>query len=153
MALLALFSAVLTAQQCTGNLGENIFTEGDFGSGPANILTPDPGIAPGFLYQPNPPPNDGFYTITNDMRSWAFAFPAWETFADNSNDPNGYMMVVNAAFDPGKFYEQQVDFSIDDVSQFTTGLIPETGTWNTYGFTFTTPAGSTTTAICWPTGR
>ena len=177
MALLALFSAVLTAQQCTGNLGENIFTEGDFGSGPANILTPDPGIAPGFLYQPNPPPNDGFYTITNDMRSWAFAFPAWETFADNSNDPNGYMMVVNAAFDPGKFYEQQVDnlcentlyqftadvrniirpgenalrpnvsFSIDDVSQFTTGLIPETGTWNTYGFTFTTAPGQTSVVL------
>ncbi len=177
LALFAITSFCLNAQQCTGNLGENIFDAGDFGSGPANILTPDPGIAPGFQYQPNPPPNDGFYTITNDMRNWAFAFPAWQTFADNSNDPNGYMMVVNAAFAPGKFYEQRVEnlcentiyqfsadvrniirpgenalrpdvsFSIDDVSRFTTGLIPETGTWNTYGFTFTTEPGQTSVVL------
>jgi gliding motility-associated-like protein len=176
-AILALFCKGLFAQQCTGNLGENIFEAGDFGSGAANILTPDPGIAPGFLYQPNPPPNDGFYTITNDMRAWSFAFQSWQRFPDNSDDPNGYMMVVNAAFSPGKFYEQRVDnlcgntlyqfsadirniirpgenallpnvsFSIDDVSRFTTGLIPETGTWNTYGFTFATAPGQTSVIL------
>ncbi len=167
----------LTAQGCTGNLGENIFTEGDFGSGTANILTVDPLIAPGFIYQRNPPPNDGFYTITNDMRRWAGTFPTWTAFADNSSDPNGYMMVVNAAFQPGKFYEQvvtglcenteyqftadvrnilrrgtngltpNVSFSIDDVTQFTTGPVPENEVWNTYGFSFATAPGQTTVTL------
>ncbi len=37
----------ISAQVCSGNIGENIFTDGDFGSGTANLLTPDPMIAPG----------------------------------------------------------------------------------------------------------
>ncbi|WP_187271004.1 T9SS type B sorting domain-containing protein [Neolewinella aurantiaca] len=177
LVVLTTLAACLSAQQCSGNLGENIFEAGDFGSGTANILTPDPGIAPGFLYQPNPPPNDGFYTITNDMGAWSYIFPSWDAFSDNSNDPNGYMMVVNAAFSPGKFYEQQVDdlcentlyqfsadvrnilspgsngltpnvsFSIDDVTRFTSGAIGETGRWNTYGFTFTTAPGQTSVVL------
>lgn len=174
---LAPFCVSLSAQQCTGNLGENIFDAGDFGSGTATILTPDPGIAPGFNYQPSPPPNDGFYTITNDMRAWSGTFPTWDAFPDNSNDPDGYMMVVNAAFSPGKFYEQEVDdlcentlyqfsadvrnilmpgtngltpnvsFSIDGEVQFTTGAIPENRVWNNYGFTFTTAPGQTSVVL------
>ncbi len=177
-ALLALFFAYLPAQECTGSLGENIFEEGDFGSGAATILTPDPGLAPGFIYQASPPPQDGFYTITNNMRNWTNPpFFGWDAFSDNSSDPNGYMMVVNAAFDPGKFYEQQVDdlcentlyqfsadirnillpgtnflmpnvsFSIDDVVQFTTGDIAENRMWNNYGFTFTTAPGQTSVVL------
>jgi gliding motility-associated-like protein len=175
-AILLLFDLHVDAQTCTGNLGENIFTAGDFGSGAANVVLIDPLIAPGFSYQRNPPPNDGFYTITNDIRSWASNFD-WDAFPDNSSDPNGYMMVVNAAFSPGKFYEQQVDdlcentlyqftadvrnllrrgtnglmpnvsFSIDGVTRFTTGLIGETQSWNTYGFTFTTEPGQTSVLL------
>ena len=52
---------------CTGSLGENIFPNGDFGSGLPNILPTDPGLAPGYIYQLNPPPNDGYYCITNNM--------------------------------------------------------------------------------------
>jgi gliding motility-associated-like protein len=171
-------SACLPAQECTGTLGENIFEEGDFGSGQATILTPDPGIAPGFIYETNPPPQDGFYTITNNMNNWsASPFFGWDAFSDNSNDPNGYMMVVNAAVAPGKFYEQQVDdlcentlyqfsadirnillpgtnliapnvsFSIDGTTQFTSGAIPENRRWNNYGFTFTTAPGQTSVLL------
>lgn len=176
-AILLLSTLHISAQTCTGNLGENIFTAGDFGSGTVNVLSVDPRIAPGFAYQPSPPPNDGFYTITNDMRRWTSTFPTWDAFPDNSSDPNGYMMVVNAAFSPGKFYEQQVDdlcentlyqftadvrnilirgtnglmpdvsFSIDGVTRFTTGLIGETQAWNTYGFTFTTAPGQTSVLL------
>jgi gliding motility-associated-like protein len=176
-ATLLLSALHISAQTCTGNLGENIFTAGDFGSGAANIVQVDPLIAPGFNYQRNPPPNDGFYTITNDMRRWPNTFGTWDAFPDNSSDPNGYMMVVNAAFAPGKFYEQQVDdlcentlyqftadvrnvlrrgnnnlrpnvsFSIDGVTRFTTGLIDETQTWNTYGFTFITQPGQTSVLL------
>jgi len=167
----------LFAQQCSGNLGDNIFSEGDFGSGPEVVLPGDPGIAPGFTYQRNPPPNDGFYTITSNTGRWGNSFGSWDAFSDNSSDPNGYFMVVNANFEPGKFYEQRVDdlcentlyqftadirnvlrrgtnqlmpnvsFSIDGAIRFTTGLIPEEETWNTYGFIFTTEPGQTSVLL------
>lgn len=174
---LTVCSLPLTAQICTGNLGDNIFEAGDFGSGTDNVVQIDPMIAPGFRYQTIPPPNDGFYTITNDMRQWAGTFPTWDAFPDNSDDPNGYMMIVNAAFEPGKFYEQTVDglcenteyqftadvrnilrpgnnqilpnvsFLINDVIQFTTGNVPENQQWNTYGFSFNTGPGETTVTL------
>ncbi|MCR9286450.1 MAG: gliding motility-associated C-terminal domain-containing protein [Bacteroidetes bacterium] len=166
------------AQICDGNLGENIFTEGDFGSGFSNVLLPDPQIAPGYAYQPSPPPNDGFYTITNNTTSWgSFAAAAWANITDNSSDPNGYMMVVNASYDPGLFYTQEVEglcenslyvFSVDifnlinqggnaikpNVSFlldgnviYTTGDVPENEQWNTYGFTFSTEPGQTSITL------
>ena len=173
LALILLCFAAALPGQCTGNLGENIFVAGDFGSGTANVLTTDPGIAPGFRYQANPPPTDGFYTITNSTAKWPFIFDTWRQFGDNSDDPNGYMMLVNASFEPGLFYRQEisglcentlyqfsaditnvvrrnlnqlppnVSFLIDDEIFFTTGNIPEDEKWNTYGFTFTTTPGQT----------
>ena len=173
--LLACFTLFGHAQVCTGNLGENIFTAGDFGAGPLNV-PPDPGIAPGYLYQSNPAPNDGFYTITNDISQWPITF-GWEEIQDNSSDPNGYMMVVNASFEPGLFYEQQVDdlcentlyvfsvdlynlispgtnlikpnvsFLLDGAVQYSTGDVPENAQWNTYGFTFVTAPGQTSLTL------
>lgn len=166
----------MKAQICEGNLGQNIFTEGDFGSGAANVIPADPGIAPGYIYQTNPPPNDGYYTITNDIGQWPTAF-SWLEIEDNSPDPNGYMMVVNAGYDPGRFYEQEVvglcdntlyvfsvdvhnliatgsnkikpniTFLLDDEVAYTTGDIPENEQWNTYGFTFTTEPGQTSITL------
>ena len=166
-----------TAQICDGNLGENLFAEGDFGSGTDNIVQIDPMIAPGYTYTTAPPPLDGFYTITNNTWSWPGLFGTWLGIGDNSLDPNGYMMVVNASFAPGLFYEQEVDFLcenslysfsadiinlirpnvnelppnvsflIDGVEQYSTGNIPESGQWNTYGFTFTTAPGQTSVTL------
>jgi len=82
------------------------------------------------------------------------------------------MMVVNATFEPGLFYDQIVDglcestqyeftadvlniirtevadhllpnvsFLIDDKELFSTGAIPQSETWETFGFTFTTDPG------------
>ena len=108
-------ATTLAAQEvCTGNLGENIFEAGDFGSGASNLIPFDPGIAPGYTYTLSPPPNDGLYTITNDMSAWPFLFPGWMPAKDNSGDPNGYMMVVNASYAPGIFYEQTVDGLCDN---------------------------------------
>lgn len=107
---------------CSGNLGENIFVNGDFGSGTANIPSANPQIAPGYNYTTAPPPNDGYYTITNSTENWGNLWPSWMRTGDNSNDPNGYFMVVNASYDPGLFYSQEVrnlctntqyEFSID----------------------------------------
>ncbi len=97
--------------QCSGTLGENIFPGGDFGAGTENIIQEDPRIAPGFSYERNPPPVDGFYTITNNTggTGWGGIYLTWDRFFDNSSDPNGYMMVVNSSFSPGIFYEQTVN--------------------------------------------
>lgn len=96
---------------CDGNLGDNIFTIGDFGSGEDAIVNVNPDIAPGYSYTTNPPPGDGFYILTNDMSSpeWSNLYQTWLAIGDNSSDPNGYMMVVNASFEPGIFYEEIVD--------------------------------------------
>jgi hypothetical protein len=174
--LQALLVLPLEAQVCDGNLGENIFTEGDFGSGPAVVLPVDPMIAPGYIYTTQPPPNDGFYTITNNMSLWAFNFD-WLELQDNSPDPNGYMMVDNASFEPGLFYEEEIEglcdntlyafsadiinlippgrniikpnvsFLLDGNVVYSTGDIPENATWNTYGFTFTTDPGQTSVTL------
>lgn len=158
---------------CDGTLGENIFTDGDFGSGfQTNLPTDANNYAPGYNYQSTPPPNDGNYIITNNTSAWgSFAASSWINIGDNSNDPNGYMMVVNASYDPSNFYEKTItglcentlyqfsadvinlltgggikpnlDFVIDGSVQYSTGEIPADQTWNTYGFTFTTAPGTT----------
>ncbi|MEM1215609.1 MAG: gliding motility-associated C-terminal domain-containing protein [Bacteroidota bacterium] len=164
----------LCAQVCEGNLGDNIFEDGDFGAGIPNILSANPGIAPSYEYSNLPPPFDGSYTITNSSGAWSNLFPTWLEIEDNSPDPNGYMMVVNASFDPGLFYDQTIEnlcddtqyafsadiinmiapgtlghilpnvsFLINGVVEFSTGEIAQTGSWNTYGFTFTTQPGQT----------
>jgi len=95
---------------CDGNLGENIFVEGDFGSGSAGVLPSDPGIAPGYSYDPSPPPEDGSYTISSGFGSWSWYYNGWfYVGSDRSDDSDGYMMVVNADFQPGIFYEQTID--------------------------------------------
>lgn len=106
---LLFFSNFSHAQVCTGNLGNNIFLEGDFGEGSANLLSPDPNIAPGYNYTFNVPPVDGQYVITNNTGTWPGLYTSWLAIGDNSNDSDGYMMVVNASNSPGLFYTQEVD--------------------------------------------
>lgn len=164
------------AQICAGQLGDNIFTQGDFGTGTPNIYPLNPGIAPGYIYSTTPPPNDGDYTLTNDIGAWASNF-GWLIPTDNSPDPNGYMMVVNASYDPGLFYEKRVDglcentlytfsadilnliraggnlirpnvsFLIDGAIVFNSGNVPENEQWNTYGFNFTTGPSQTSVTL------
>lgn len=172
--LLGSLLSPIFAQYCPGNLGENIFEEGDFGKGTFNIISNDPGIAPGYTYSIAPPPNDGFYTITNNTTNWgSFAIANWDNISDNSPDPFGYMMVVNASYEPGLFYEQVVEglcgntdyvftadiynladgirpnvsFLLDSVVTFNTGQIPFNHQWITYGFAFTTAPGQTSLTL------
>ncbi|PSR09633.1 MAG: hypothetical protein DA408_13550 [Bacteroidetes bacterium] len=176
--LLSLLPTFLLAQTCTGSLGDNIFLAGDFGAGVANVLLPNPGIAPGYFYNSSPPPSDGQYVITNNTGAWSGLYATWLSIQDNSLDPNGYMMVVNASFTPDLFYQQEVidlcentlyefsadiinmirmgvtdhinpnvTFLLDGVVQFTTGEIPSTNQWRTYGFTFTTGPNQTSATL------
>ena len=157
LVILALSTSTTQAQVCSGNLGNNIFEAGDFGAGMDNILQEDPGIAPGYSYRSSPPPPDGTYIITNSLVPWNDRYDWPAISSDNSDDPNGYMMVVNASFDAGVFYEQQIDglcentlyvfsadvlnihpagrnyikpnvsFAIDGDVEFSTGDVPENG--------------------------
>lgn len=109
---------------CTGNLGENIFADGDFGQGAPNVLPYNPNLAPGYLYQFNPPPDDGFYTITNNTSNWgSFAASTWIKILDNGPEPNGYMMVVNASYQPGLFYEKEVPVCENTLYEFSIDVI------------------------------
>lgn len=163
---------------CTGNLGENSFSDGDFGAGQANILPTNPGLAPGYQYNFNPPPDDGFYTITNNTTNWgSFAATAWINIADNGPQTNGYMMVVNASYQPGLFYRKTVnvcentlyEFSIDVINLLEsslanqikpniaflidgqvvceTGNVPADQNWRTVRFSFTTVPGQTSVEL------
>ncbi|MDQ3016460.1 MAG: hypothetical protein M3R25_07060, partial [Bacteroidota bacterium] len=118
------FEASAQVVLCSGNLGDNIFTDGSFGSGAAVIYQSDPGYAPGFQYTTSVPPDDGEYTLTSDMAKWSNSFGTWLRIGDNSSDPNGYMMVVNASFTPGIFYEQDiVDICENTLYQFSADII------------------------------
>ncbi len=176
---LCIFNAlIINGQICTGTLGENIFLEGDFGEDNANVLATNPNIAPGYNYTTSVPPLDGSYSITNDMGRWGGLFSAWLPLEDNSPNPTGYFMVVNASNEPGLFYEQtitglcdntlyefssdiinlirsgtsnhidpNVSFLLDGVEIFSSGNIPKTNQWETFGFTFTTDPGQTSLTL------
>lgn len=170
---LTIWSSSIYGQVCDGNLGENIFLDGDFGSGTANVPFADPQIAPGYIYQRFPPPDDGYYTLTNNTTFWGSFAQNWDNIRDNSPDPNGYMMVVNASFEPGIFYEKEVNglcentlyvfsadvynlvneikpnisFQLDGITQYETGDVPYNRIWNTYGFTFSTGANQTSVTL------
>ena len=162
--------------ECTGQLGDNIFPNGDFGSGTPNVLPVNPGIAPGYIYTTNPPPNDGRYTVTNNTAPWGSFAGNWINIQDNGPEPNGYMMVVNASVSPGLFYEKSVNvcentlyefsidvinmlesfvsgirpnvsFLIDGIALCETGDIPNDETWRTIRFSFYTAPGQTTVKL------
>ena len=111
LSLVVIVSEISAQQQlCDGNLGGNIFADGDFGSSRNNVLADDPGIAPGYIYNGiNSAPNDGSYVITSSTFTWNNYFPTWIRLSDNSPDPSGYFMLVNADISPGLFYEEIVD--------------------------------------------
>ena len=111
MVLISGFSFLeIAAQTCTGNLGENIFEDGEFGAGRPNISLDFQNIAPGYNFTTDVPPNDGSFTITNNTTFWgSFAAENWIDITDNSPDPDGYMMVVNASFEPSLFYDQTIE--------------------------------------------
>ncbi len=73
------------------------------------MLPTNPGLAPGYRYETSPAPEDGEYSITNNMGQWGFIYDTWIRIGDNSPSNDGYMMVVNASYDPGLFYEKKIE--------------------------------------------
>ena len=171
---IALFFLLLNAfvamsqEICSGNLGDNIFTDGDFGSGTAPVVIDNPNIAPGYDYTTKVP-YDGSYTICSHTSDLIGLYPTWLEIGDNSSDPDGYMMVINADYEPSVFYEESitdicentlyefsadiinlnkisnidhilpnVTFLIDDEIVYETGNIEKTEQWVKFGFSFVT---------------
>ena len=55
--------------------------------------------------------NDGYYTITTFLGS-ACKGATWQTIDhDHTGDPNGYMMIINADYEPSLFYTDRVSGS------------------------------------------
>ena len=95
------------AQTCTGGLGDPIVNI-TFGQGTR------PGFGPALtsgitnlIYQAEDCPNDGYYTIASHT-SDCFGDTWFSLSQDHTGNPNGYMMLINASFQPSNFYVQTV---------------------------------------------
>ncbi|MDB4905052.1 MAG: type sorting protein [Mucilaginibacter sp.] len=93
------------AQTCTGSLGDPVINQ-DFGSG----TNPGSPLAAGvttLTYVSSNCPNDGEYTISNNISGANNCHSTWQNVTSNhSGNPNGYMMIVNASYQPSIFFTQ-----------------------------------------------
>lgn len=102
--ILLIFSSELSAQLCEGSLGDPVVNI-TFGSG--SNPGPSIGSSTNYSYVAGGCPNDGNYTIANNITSCFNN--TWHSTTDHTGDPNGYMMVVNASYTPGDFFVKKVD--------------------------------------------
>jgi gliding motility-associated-like protein len=96
------------AQVCTGSFGDPVINQ-DFGSG-ASLIGPQ--LASGITtmnYTSDNCPGDTYYTIAHSLIGAANCHSGvWhEVPTDHTGNPNGYMMIVNASYDPGIFFTQK----------------------------------------------
>lgn len=94
------------AQTCSGSLGDPIINQ-TFGSG----TNPGPPLQPGVTnmqYTTKDCADDGYYTIVNAANlSPTACHTTWQTVThDHTGDANGYMMLVNASYQPSIFFTQ-----------------------------------------------
>jgi len=95
------------AQTCTGSLGDPVINQ-TFGSGanPGGALSSD---ITNMKYVSSNCPNDGEYTIAHSLVGADNCHPyTWFNVPyDHTGNPNGYMMIVNASYDPSIFFTQK----------------------------------------------
>jgi len=101
-------SGYAQASKCNGALGDPVINE-TFGAG-TNPGPPLSGIT-NMEYTTNNCPNDGQYTIANSLTGSGNCHPeTWYNIpSDHTGNPNGYMMIINASYQPSIFFYQQVD--------------------------------------------
>ncbi len=121
----ALIALLLTqtaaAQLCSGSLGDPVVNV-TFGSG-SNLLGPPPtALITNYIYTGQSCPADGSYIITNNTTGCFNG--TWHTLLEDHTpgDQNGYMMLVNASFNPGVFY-------LDTVKNLCGGTTYEFSAW------------------------
>lgn len=88
---------------CTGSLGDPVINQ-NFGSG-SNPGAPLAAGITNMTYTTDNCPEDGFYTIASSVGNCYSS--AWHNVTtDHTGNPNGYMMIVNASYDPSIFFTQ-----------------------------------------------
>jgi len=94
--------------QCTGNV---IFKEDFGGNGSSQpVGFPLPAGVTDYIFQTTSDVNDGEYSIRNTTASRLTNGPQFGTWLiGGDHTGNGYMMIVNASFNAGKFYQAKVD--------------------------------------------
>ncbi|MEP6582768.1 MAG: gliding motility-associated C-terminal domain-containing protein [Ginsengibacter sp.] len=112
--LMVISGHTVTAQLCQGSLGDPVVNI-TFGAG-SGVASPLPGTLTNYGFVPYSCPADGFYSIGNSSPN-CFN-DTWHTVPEDHtpNDVNGYMMIVNASFNPGDFYVQPVDGLCDNTT-------------------------------------
>jgi gliding motility-associated-like protein len=100
-------STKLSAQLCQGSLGDPVVNI-TFGAG-SNPGLPAGNSTTNYTYVTHDCPDDGFYTIANSTSNCFNG--TWHTLTEDHTpgDVNGYMMIVNASFNPGDFFVKSVD--------------------------------------------
>lgn len=95
------------AQTCTGSLGDPVINQ-TFGSGP-NPGPAFPSDVTNMKYVTSNCPNDGEYTIAHSLIGADNCHPyTWFNVPyDHTGNPNGYMMIINASYEPSIFYTQK----------------------------------------------
>src|ERR1700753_2343522 len=97
------FSCFGQAITCNGALGDPVINE-DFGAG----TNPGPYLPSGFTsmtHTYNNCPNDGEYTIANSLAGAGNCHDGtwYDITSDHTGNPNGYMMIINASYQPSIF--------------------------------------------------
>lgn len=96
------------AQLCEGSFGDPVIKM-DFGRG-ADDYGPSIGTKTNYKYIAAGVPSDGFYAIVKNTNNM---YGTWHKITNHTpNDPDGYMMVANADYTPGIFYEEEVATSL-----------------------------------------
>ncbi|MCX2575345.1 T9SS type B sorting domain-containing protein [Pedobacter sandarakinus] len=99
----ALCGSIVSAQECNGALGDPVVNF-NFGSGTSTI-GPSLGSVTNYKFI-NGSPDDGQYTIAKNTFGMHNEPRGWHQITNHTpNDPNGYMMVVNASFTSDIFYQ------------------------------------------------
>jgi len=96
-----------SAQLCQGSLGDPVvkITFGSGGTRGGSLTS----TLTNYSYVPFDCPQDGNYTIGNSTSN-CFGNTWYSVSEDHTpGDVNGYMMIINASFNPGDFYVQKVD--------------------------------------------
>ncbi|MGN6803237.1 MAG: gliding motility-associated C-terminal domain-containing protein [Ginsengibacter sp.] len=96
----------ICAQLCKGSLGDPVVNI-TFGSG--NNPGASLGASTSYPYVSDGCPNDGYYTVSNYVGN-CFG-DTWFSTGDHTpgDGSKGYMMVVNASYNPGDFFVKKVD--------------------------------------------
>lgn len=109
-----------------GNLGANLFSNnGSFGTTTGSAGTVGSQLPAGrtnYNFVNNFPPNDGSYTIINQPSS--SGFNAWhQPYDHTTGNLTGNMMVVNASFERGVFYQETLNVTPNSNYEFSAWII------------------------------